>query len=74
MKCPKCDSQMDFGRMLNNAMVWTGKNSFQDSKEFFDKCVKGCEAHPAYGVAAYRCPKCNLIELYTVEKEKHRKK
>jgi hypothetical protein len=31
MKCPKCDSQMDFGRMLNNAMVWTGKNSLYES-------------------------------------------
>ncbi|MEK7543567.1 MAG: PF20097 family protein [Patescibacteria group bacterium] len=69
-KCPTCDIQMEMGRMLNNAMVWTGSTSFKDSKEFYDTCVKGCEAHPAYGVAAYRCPTCNIIELYTVENEK----
>lgn len=55
--------------MLNNAMVWTGNKSFW-GEEFYEKCVKGCEAHPVYGVVAYRCPQCDLLELHTVKEEK----
>lgn len=67
--CLQCNVPMAFGRLLNNGMVWTGSKNFQ-GKEFYDTCVKGCEALPAYGVTAYRCPKCNLVNLYTPEEEK----
>ena len=66
-KCPKCKSGMKKGRLLNNGLVWTGSKKFHN---IYDTCVKECEALPAYGVMAYRCAKCNYIELYTVENEK----
>ena len=65
--CPKCKFGMEKGRLLNNGLVWTGSKKFYD---IYDTCVKGCEALPAYGVMAYRCSKCNNIELYTVKNEK----
>lgn len=65
LACPKCSTTMEGGRLLNNGMVWTGKKY----DDVYEKNVKGCEALPAYGVIAMRCPNCNLIELYTSEEE-----
>ena len=69
MKCPHCNTELTPGRLLNNGMVWTGNEKFI-GKEFYETNVKGREALPAYGVLAYRCPSCNLISLYTSDKEK----
>jgi len=66
MNCPKCNTQMQPGRFLNNGLVWTGK-AWDD---VYEKAVKGCEALPAYGVRVYRCSKCNYLEAYTDETEK----
>ena len=66
IKCPKCETEMMPGRFLNNGMVWTGKKW----DDVYEKVVKGCEAHPAYGVLAFRCPNCQFIEVYTAEDEK----
>lgn len=66
-QCPKCKAEMTAGRLLSNGLVWTGSEKFKD---IYETCVKGCEALPAYGVLAFRCPKCNYIELYTAENEK----
>lgn len=54
------------GRLLANGMVWTGKAW----DEVYENVVKGCEAKPAYGVVAFRCPDCSIIEIYTAEDEK----
>ena len=69
MHCPKCNTDLSPGRLLNNGMVWTGNEKFQ-GKEFYNINVKGCEASPAYGVIAYRCPSCNLLSFYSPEEEK----
>ena len=66
INCSKCSTGMEQGRLLNNGMVWTGKKW----DDVYEQCVKGCEALPAYGVLAFRCPDCNFIELYTAEDEK----
>ncbi len=66
INCPKCKTEMQQGRLINNGMVWTGKKW----DDVYEKCVKGCEALPAYGVVAFRCHACNYIELYTSEEEK----
>ena len=65
--CLKCKTKMQPGRLLNNGMVWTGSDKFQD---IYESEVKGCEALPAYGVVAYRCPHCKTVELYTPDSEK----
>jgi ribosomal protein L37E len=64
-KCSKCNGDMHIGRLLNSGMVWTGKQW----DDVYEKCVKGCEAKPAYGVLAYRCSSCGFIELYTADDE-----
>ena len=69
MKCPKCDATLMPGRLLNNGMVWTGNEKWM-GREFYEINVKGCEALPAFGVMAYRCPSCNLLSFYTSEEEK----
>jgi exosome complex RNA-binding protein Csl4 len=66
IKCPKCKTGMIPGRFLNNGMVWTGK----EWSDVYEKNVKGCQANPAYGVVAFRCPTCQFIEVYTAEDEK----
>lgn len=66
INCPKCEAEMMSGRFLANGMVWTGK----EWDGVYEKVVKVCEAHPAYGVVAFRCPNCSLIEVYTAEDEK----
>lgn len=67
MKCNKCQSEMQPGRLLNNGMVWTGSEKFSDIK---DSVIGGIESLPAYGVVAYRCPNCKTLELFTPENEK----
>lgn len=66
INCSKCETEMMPGRFLANGMVWTGK----EWDDVYEKVVKGCEALPAYGVIAFRCPSCNFVEVYTVEDEK----
>lgn len=66
IKCPKCETEMMPGRFLANGMVWTGK----EWDEVYENVVKGCEALPAYGVVAFRCPNCQFVEVYTAEDEK----
>ncbi len=65
LNCPKCETQMQDGRLLANGLVWAGKKM----DKVYENVVKGCEAKPAFGVVAFRCPACNYIELYTNEEE-----
>jgi len=64
-KCSKCDAEMQKGRLLHNGLVWTG-NPYD---EVYENVVKNMKSNPSYGVLAYRCPSCNLVELYTAENE-----
>lgn len=59
--CLECREELEEGSMINMGLNWTNRKVF--GRKFSEKVTFGAKS-----VVAFRCPKCGLIQQYTLDK------
>jgi predicted nucleic-acid-binding Zn-ribbon protein len=77
MKCPKCESAMETGHILNatySRAWWTLSQWIEGLPEkslWYGLRIKG---RRVYTITAYRCVNCGYLEFYAYEDRKEKPK
>jgi Zn-finger nucleic acid-binding protein len=59
MKCPKCDTEMENGYIITNAIRWSKKKHTQVA--FGQEVIVPWHITALSNVEAFRCPQCRLV-------------